>query len=224
MATLDNDVSQVDKTEVKIMDRAIYREGLKTYKQRLGGRGPCRESSVSIEQYTAFIVAVVDLDEIYVGLAVWGPNADRIIKNKAFQGVAFGPDGRITTVEMKGPPTFAVWLAAFRVFRVACVMKAIVEPETLDNYIAKIEKLHAKNPRCWALLYQAEHRTRLEHMPRVRDAMQEEHDDAIHDGKHPDRLPFNPKQPWEGVFQRVTFEEKDWWDEQYNDLCFLYYL
>ena len=57
-------------------------------------------------------------------------------------------------------------------------------------------------------------------MPRVRDAMQEEYDDAIHDGKLPERLPYNPAQPWEGVFQRVTFEETEWWNEQYNEPCF----
>ena len=83
---LSNYVSQVDSTEVKIMDRAPYREGLKVYKLRLGGRGPTRGSTVSIEQYTAFIVVVVDLDKIYVDLAVWGPHADRIIKSKAFMG------------------------------------------------------------------------------------------------------------------------------------------
>ena len=36
------------------------------------------------------------------------PHADWMIKAKAFVGVAFGPNGKITVVEMKGPASLKV--------------------------------------------------------------------------------------------------------------------
>ena len=109
--------------------------------------------------------------------------------------MAFGPDGKITVVEMKGPASFKVWKAAWKAFRTACIMYDIVDPEVLDAYADKIEKKFNKAPSCWALLYQAESRTRLEHMPRVRDEMHEEYEEAIYNRARPEKQPYNPSRP-----------------------------
>ena len=202
-----------------MIEKVERRDGVKVYVTRMGAK-PSVDAFVNRAQATAFKAVIFELDLIYVDLAVWGPHAERMVKLKSFRGVAFGPDGKITTVEMKGPPNFMVWLAAFKVFRTACIMYNVITPERLDAYSEKIATLHAKNPALWPLLYQADVRTRLEHMPRVRDDLQGEYDKAISNGQVPDTITFfNPVQPWEGVFDWIVKGEAKWWKGQYEDPC-----
>ena len=72
-------------------------------------------------------------------------------------------------VEINGPADFEAWRESYSVFRPGCIMFGQISPARLDSYEHHIRSYHERYGRgCWALLYQADVRARLELAERLR--------------------------------------------------------
>ena len=78
----------------------------------------------------------------------------------------------------------------------SCVMFGQITPARLDSYERHTRSYHERYGRgCWAMLYQADVRARLELSERLRKLGKDERDAAVAaGGKHA----FDPNMPWEG--------------------------
>ena len=123
------------------------------------GANPRDDENLTAQQHLAFKCIVRDLDHICVDFAVWGPHGDRMLKQRCFIGLGFGPDSNLMKLEIRGPPTPKHWYKCYRVFRVGAISHKLLSPVRLDAYATKIMEYAEKYPRCWALIYQAEFRT-----------------------------------------------------------------
>eukprot|EP00959_Pyramimonas_sp_CCMP1952_P339911 7118774-Pyramimonas_sp.AAC.1 len=96
-------------------------------------------------------------------MAVWGPHHHRIQKKIRLRGVKIAPTGEVTSIELTGPADFEDWRACYAVFKVGCIMFEQITPARLDAYEKHLRGFHERYGRqCWALIYQADVRARLE--------------------------------------------------------------
>ena len=82
----------------------------------------------------------------------------------------------------------------------------------LQMYKNKLELLHGRygESRVWSLLYQSDTRARLEHLPRTKLALQQEHNDAVAAGK---MTAFDPNRPWNHALHTVANDDRYWTHE-----------
>ena len=93
-------------------------------------------------------------------------------------------------------------------FRTGCIMFDQITPARLDAYEHLIRSYHERYGRsCWALLYQADVRARLEHTERLRRVGREEHQAAVDGGGSHS---FEPKKPWEWVWEKLVLDQAFW--------------
>jgi len=127
---------------------------------------PDRECT--IEQLSALAAILQNGDVIHVDFAVWGPFQGRTKKRRTFSGYTVGADGQLHLSEHKGPESHAEWESCYEIFKTACIMLKACKRETMDRHQQKIKKLYsAYGAQCWALLYQADTRTRLKQFERI---------------------------------------------------------
>jgi len=85
----------------------------------------------------------------------------------------------------------------------------------MDRYQQKIKKLYsAYGAQCWALLYQADTRMRLEQFERILRRGQVLHQASLADGGA--KTDFNPRWPWEWVFEQATEYEHTFWTDEFE--------
>ena len=102
-------------------------------------------------------------------MAVWGPYHHRLAKKIRPKGIRLNSQGEIVPVEINGPADFEAWRESYSVFRTGCIMFGQISPARLDSYEHHIRSYHERYGRgCWALLYQADVRARLELAERLR--------------------------------------------------------
>ena len=122
-------------------------------------------------------------------------------------------DGTYRRVEFRGPPDVGVWTVHFVVYKNTLIMSKAVGLNPLDRYIKLIHKYAREyGTRVWHLLYQAEHRFRLEELPDIRRRLASEAE-AVKKGGG--THPYDPERPWHLAWQMATGEkcEKFWKDE-----------
>ncbi|CAE7793132.1 unnamed protein product, partial [Symbiodinium necroappetens] len=141
-------------------------------------------------------------------MAVWGPYHHRLAKKIRLKGIRLNSQGEIVPVEINGPADFESWRESYSVFRTGCIMFGQISPARLDGYEHHIRSYHERYGRgCWALLYQADVRARLELAERLRRQGKEDRDNAIAaGGTHG----FDPKKPWEWVWNMIVKDHAFW--------------
>ncbi|CAK0806281.1 unnamed protein product, partial [Prorocentrum cordatum] len=113
--------------------------------------------------------------------------------------------------EVPGPPTFAEWLPAFRVFSVGMRALGAATTTRLQLYQNKISKFNnTYGEVCWWLVALADQRMRSERMERIRRRAEEEYAAAqVSGAPHA----FDPKMPWDYCFKAAA-ADSDFWDEE----------
>ena len=95
-------------------------------------------------------------------------------------------------------------------------MYDVISVELLDQYEATIRKFYGWSPKCWALIYQMDSRTRLEHAPRVRRRLADEKTKALENNQ---QRPYDPLRPWDEVYNQLIHHEDAWWRRELEQPC-----
>ena len=133
------------------------------------GRKPMEDHEPTDMQISA-IKHVVDTGRNpYVHFGIFGPHGLRILRKVRLTGQGMDRDGSYRTIELMGPPTFETWLASWNVFKTILIMLQVAPLGALLEYQGMMEAYYDMHGlQAWALLYQFDVRTRLEHFERLR--------------------------------------------------------
>ncbi|CAK0891828.1 unnamed protein product [Prorocentrum cordatum] len=200
-------INQTDDTEVDISDEHAIKIAYKNYHDRIGAFPPAEEE-LSKEQLSTLWEAFRSGGAPYTDMAVWGPHHHRIQKKIRLRGVKIAPTGEVTSIELTGPADFEDWRACYAVFKVGCIMFEQITPARLDAYEKHLRGFHERYGRqCWALIYQADVRARLELSERLRRIGKDEKESADATSTFHD---FDPAKPWEWVWSKLTSDVQFW--------------
>ena len=207
---------QGDETEVSIMSDEDYFAARLVYRKK-EGNDPPHDQEVNQMQMTAFRI-IIRAGGFYLDFAIWLPYGDRNQARRKFNGLIQAPNGKYIYVEMYGPGSFREWSASWKLKRVACLSLQVCSPARLDAYHAMIEDAAIRYPDAWALIYQADVRTRREHFKRVKYELSVKYMKYKKNGWDTEDL-YDPKQPWEHVLRQITEGETVWWQKQLETPC-----
>ena len=193
-------INQDDDCDVDILDETTVANAYSKYVKRIGAF-PRAEEELSQEQLTGLHALFKSGRAPYVDMAVWGPYHHRLQRKRRLKGVRLNQLGEIQTVELMGPSDFEAWRECYAVFKVGAIMFEEISPARLDAYEKHIRNYHERYGRdCWALIYQADVRSRLENCERLRRIGKDEHDKAKKAGGSHD---FDTAAPWEWVWNAL---------------------
>ncbi|CAK0804234.1 unnamed protein product [Prorocentrum cordatum] len=142
---------------------------------------------------------------------VWRPYGQRFARTLKLVVHHITPAGDYRPYEVPGPPTFAEWLPAFRVFSVGMRALGAATTTRLQLYQNKISKFNnTYGEVCWWLVALADQRMRSERMERIRRRAEEKYAAAqVSGAPHA----FDPKMPWDYCFKAAA-ADSDFWDEE----------
>ena len=122
--------------------------------------------------------------------------------------MSFEAQGRLRNIETLGPPNADVWTESYVCLEGGFRMFDVVDLGNILNYKTHVLDYVARyGPALWYLIYQADHRMRLEGMERLRRRGEAEHSAAVEaGGKHP----FDPERPWNWVWQQAVLDVIFW--------------
>ena len=133
----------------------------------------------------------------YVDFSIFGPYGDRIRKRLRFTAQRMQPDGSWAAEEVFGPGSYDKWEESWMVFKTGCVMLGFADPTTLDNYKDKVRLYNQQFPGQWDVLYQADHRARLEHAERTARRLDAENK-------------LSKDTPWDSIFEALEADGAFW--------------
>ena len=202
-------INQVDDEEVDHLDANAINAAYIAYRDQLGGFPPDDEE-LSAEQLTTLSSLYKSGRAPYTDMAIWGPFQHRIQKKIKLKGLGFTSSGEFAPIELYGPADFESWRE--------CYMEQIT-PSKLDAYEKTIRQFHDRYGKaCWAIIYQADVRARLEQVERIRRRGQEAYESARRLGlSHP----FDPNRPWEWVWKELA-EDYIFWNKEVVEPSMLY--
>ena len=96
-------IIQGSDVKIDILSREVLDDYHKNYKTRMG-RAPGVEREPTDEQITCFAYQANEAGNINADFAVFVPYGGRLAKRLRMHGERLGPDGKIYTVEIFGPP------------------------------------------------------------------------------------------------------------------------
>ena len=140
------------------------------YERQYGkGKRPLPAEEPTDSQLGA-IKHLIEAGEVpYVDFNVFVPYGDRSVRKQKCMGQVFNQHGQLVTVELAGPATFELWQASYAILANALVMTNQVDLGNLDDYRKYFERFYKKHGESvYALMHQADVRSRSEHMSRVR--------------------------------------------------------
>ena len=212
-------LSQINETEVETMSETDIQAGYARYEVIFGeGVRPPPDSECTDDQLSGIKYLLHASMSPYVDFAIWGPHGHRILRKIKLSGATFKPDGSISNIELFGPADFDMWMACYRLLEVALIMLDAVDLGKLQQYRDMMTRYHQRyGNSVWHLLYQADVRTRLEHMDRVRRNATIEHAAAKLGGKD---TAFEEKRPWNFVWGAVCADTQ-WWKNELEDPALL---
>jgi len=203
-------LSQLDETEVDVVTAAEQVRMLARYETLYGkGQRPQPNQEPSIEQLSG-LKALVDGGQCpYADFAIFQPYAARIMKRIKFSGLVITKSGALSQAEIYGPPDLDSWRSSYDVWANAMIMLDIMDLGPLQTYKARIENLHSRygESNVWSLLYQADTRARLEHMPRSKIQLYRHRKEATDAGG---TTPYDDARPWNYTLQVVAADDKYW--------------
>ena len=203
-------VNQDDECDVDILDEVTVANAYARYTKRIGAF-PRAEEELSQEQLSGLHALFKSGRAPYVDMAVWGPYHHRLERKRRLSGVRLNQYGEIQTVELTGPSDFEAWRERYAVFKVGAIMFDEISPARLDAYEKHVRNYHERYGRsCWALIYQADVRARLENSERLRRVGKDEHDKAKKAGGTHD---FDTNSPWEWVWNALIEDLRFWHSE-----------
>ena len=221
-----NILDQVLESEVAALDAAGIQDKFLEYHVAMGGDRaapilitPLPEFEPSADQISA-LTAQLALGSCWVDFATWTPYNDRTRRRESFRALVLNVDGQLVHAELKGPNSFEQWLDCWHVFRVAMLMcKGASQPvlEAYANWIRKLAQRYGHE--CWGLLYQADHRGRLEHLERLRRRGSVSYQTAVlaaSGHQTPVVHMFDPGKPWDYCFDQLI-ADKEFWQEQHTE-------
>ena len=187
------------------------------YRKSQGG-DPRPEEDLTKDQLAGLKCLFASGSAPYVDLAVWGPYGLRMQKKLRMSGLIMGAGGQLVQTQLYGPPNVEEWLAGWTVFKTGAIMLDKVTPSTCDHW-SKMVLGYAKTygPSCWALVYQAEVRARLEHLERVRrvgaaEAAQAKESNISHS--------FDESRPWDWALRKCA-DDVLFWRRELEDAAML---
>ena len=175
------------------------------------GAEPDEEEECTGEQLACLSAVIKGGGVPFADFAVWGPYANRAVKRRYFSGQVMGPGGKWTQVEAYGPSSFPEWSACWQVYATAMYMLGAVSMSTLKRYYKLIQRQsNLYGDEAWMLIYQTEHRSRLEQLERIRRRLAAEHGQRLAAGM---ASTFDPERPWDACFLALI-ADRDWWHYQ----------
>lgn len=206
-------LSQLDETEVDVVSSTEQLRMFARYETLFGkGQRPNPNQEPSVEQLSG-LKALVDSHQCpYADFAIFQPHAARIMKKIKFSGLILTKSGALSQAELYGPPDLDSWRSCYDVWCNAMIMLDQIDLGPLQLYKNRIELLHSRygESRVWSLLYQADTRSRLEHLPRTKLALQQEHNEATAAGK---TTPYDVNRPWNHALHTVANDDRYWTHE-----------
>lgn len=203
-------LSQLDETEVEIISNTEQIRMFARYEALYGKQQrPHPNQEPSIEQLSG-LKALVDGGQCpYADFAIFQPYAARIMKRIKFSGLILNKAGTLSQAEVYGPPDLDNWRSCYDVWSNAMIMLDVMDLGPLQMYKAKVELLHGRygESKVWALLYQADTRARLEHMPRVKLSLYQKHQEAVSSGG---TTPYDDSRPWNFTLHTLANDDKFW--------------
>ena len=197
-------INQTDDNEVEQLTAAAINHAYQVYHQKTGGLIPDDEE-LSSEQLSSLHAVFQSKKAPYTDMAVWGPFHHRIQKKMKMKGMRFNAAGEIVPIELYGPPDYESWRQCYMVFRTGAIMFEQIAPARLDRYeFRAYSERYGKA--CWAIIYQADVRARLEHVERLRRRGEQEHATAQAAGL---AHQYEPATPWNWVWKELCNEQGD---------------
>lgn len=139
------------------------------------GQYPSADDELTSEQIIALFTRLKEQRPPHMDFSLWGPHGQRVLRKVKLRDGRIEADGSIGTIDIAGPPTFAVWELSYATFAMGCIMLDEIKPARLDSYKRLHRRCHERyGPQIWAVLYQADVRAWLEHAERVRRRGQDE--------------------------------------------------
>ena len=205
-------LSQIDDTEIELLSEKELLAAYGRYEVLFGkGQRPPTDRDPTAEQLSAVQALLKSCQTPYADFAVFGPHGTRIFKKLRFQGLTLNKAGELVQSELYGPPTLAVWKACFETYTNLMVMLDAADLGLLLQYKSKVERLHDRfGDKTWALLYQADVRCRLEHLPRARVELKQRHLEAVALGN---TTAYDDLRPWNEAYRAVADADKFWSEE-----------
>lgn len=203
-------LSQLDETEVEIISSAEQIRMFARYETLYGKQQrPHPNQEPSIEQLSGLKALVEGGQCPYADFAIFQPYAARIMKRIKFSGLILNKAGTLSQAEVYGPPDLDNWRACYDVWSNAMIMLDVMDLGPLQMYKAKVELLHGRygESKVWALLYQADTRARLEHMPRIKLSLYQKHQEAVNSGG---TTPYDDGRPWNYTLHTLANDDKFW--------------
>ena len=143
---------------------------LRQHYRTVTGGEPSDAARPTAEQICALLVRLDAGRSLYVDFAVWTPWNSRVQKLHRFTAQVF-VNGALQTQQLRGPSTFAGWMASWAVFRSAVIMTGRVTPAEVDAYSEGIKDLTDLFPGAWGLIHQADEVMRSEMWARLHEEM-----------------------------------------------------
>lgn len=180
-------------------------------------REPPPEEDCSEPQLAALKERFVNGPHLGVDFSTWGPfQATRNEKANRLLGFTLGQGGSWLPVELFGPPDFASWEACWKVFQTGCFNLGGIDLGLLKQCHRDIKRRASIfGQECWALIYQADHRARHEHWPKVMLKARMRDEELI-----AQRIPplIEEGRPWNHSFD-LMLRDRDWWYRNVDQAC-----
>ena len=123
-------------------------------------------------------------------------------------GMTFDGTGRLRNIEILGPPNAEVWKESYECLEVGFIMFDVVDLGNIINYKNMILAYVSRYGQAmWYLIYQADHRMRLEGMERIRRTGENEHAAALTAGHSHE---YDPARPWNWVWHQAVTSVAFW--------------
>ena len=120
--------------------------------------------------------------------------------------------GRMILKNLRGPPSFEVWLKCWDVFKTAMVMLEQASTSSLEAYEATNREYSTEQySRCWFLIYIADTRARSEYWDKLLRWTELENSKTPIAG-------FSKEKPWDYIIRRSVSDEcqksQSWWTKE----------
>jgi hypothetical protein len=210
-------IDQADEGDLDILPEDRVRNLFIEYSIAIGGE-PAEGERCTAEQLCALSTRLSRDTAPYTDFGVWGPFGRRMQKAMRFTAQVF-IGGELTTKAFRGPDSFVLWRACWRVFRTALLMLHGAKAGQLDAYEEKMRGLAETFPDCWGILMAADDLMRSERWEEIRRRTEGER------SGQGDHSPFGmgarcPAAPWGDVI-KTSAEDRGWWYEHVNQPALL---
>ena len=210
---------QADDTEIVPWTAARMRTVMAAFKAANDDESPDPDEEVSVDQLAALEFKLATGAAPCPDFGVWRPFGTRMARALKLVAHHLTPGGDYVPYEVPGPPDFAAWQAAFRVFSTAMRALGAATQTRLTIYAKKIEKFNETyGALCWWLIAQADQRMRSEQMERIRRRLELEKQTATAAGS---THPLDDTVPWDLCFKEAAGDAR-YWDEELHAKAVLY--